>query len=228
MPDSKFCRHCGAKWVERTVSLESGADHIGDLASQMLPPQVLGAVKGKAKAKAKPKAAKGQNRRRRGKEPEFPALPRSPDSKPRYHPSRPQLPPKLPEDNYEISDREESSDEIPIEVDRSNKHVPGWVEGFEEKATKQSDIDPGSIFGRGVPICDIDTIFPDSLYRKVNRVRVARVRGSSCRWGPDRLKGSEIREYAQKTGQRRRLSMFQRASLAAASARPAKRTRGGA
>lgn len=177
-------------------------------------------------AKAKAKAA---GRRRRGKFPEFPALMSPERSTSNLEPQRrPQLPGKLPEDNYEISDREESSDEIPLELDRSEKLVPGWVEGFEDRAARQFDVDPGSVFGRGVPACDLDDIFPDALYRKVNKVKIKRVRGSSCRWGPDRLKGSEIREYAQKMGQRRRLSMFQRASLAASSARPAKKMRGGA
>lgn len=132
---------------------------------------------------------------------------------------RPKLPPKLTEDNYEISDREESSDEIPLELDRSEKHVPAWVDVFEQKAIEQSDWEPDSIFGRGVPACDLDEIFPDNLYRKLHKTKVKRVRGSSCRWGPDRLNGKEIQVYAQKMGQRKRLSMFQRHSLASRSAK---------
>lgn len=206
-----------SKGKAEAVSVAGAAPATGP--ASMPPPKV-------PSAKAKAKAA---GRRRRGKFPEFPALmsPERPTSN--LEPQRrPQLPGKLPEDNYEISDREESSDEIPLELDRSEKLVPGWVEGFEDRAARQFDVDPGSVFGRGVPACDLDDIFPDALYRKVNKVKIKRVRGSSCRWGPDRLKGSEIREYAQKMGQRRRLSMFQRASLAASSARPAKKMRGGA
>lgn len=124
---------------------------------------------------------------------------------------RPQLPPKLPEDNYEISDREGSDGEIAEEA--GGKRVPAWVEGFQDKAVAQADVDPGSVFGRGVPICDIDEIFPDALYRSLDISKVKRVRGSSCRWRPDRLKGTEIKKYAEKMGQRRRLSFFNRKSL---------------
>merc|ERR1740117_1185585 len=93
---------------------------------------------------------------------------------------RPKLPPKLEEDNYEMSDREGSDAEIAQEVDRSGKHVPAWAETAEKKAIEQADWEPCSVFGRAVPFCDLDLIFPDKLYRKLDKTKVKRVRGSSC------------------------------------------------
>merc|ERR1719271_1348987 len=69
------------------------------------------------------------------------------------------LPPKLDEDNYEISEKDENSDEACEEPDRSHKHVPRWCSNYLETLATQSSLDPDSIFGNKVPRCDLDAIF---------------------------------------------------------------------
>lgn len=125
----------------------------------------------------------------------------------------PPLPPKNSEDNYEISDHEDSDDEADRpEPDRSKKHVPSWAVVYSEDVVKQGTVDPDSIFGVCVPSCDLEVIFPDSLYLNAKRNSVnpnpKRKRGSSCMWMRDRLSRHEINEYRRKMGQLRRWSML--------------------
>mmetsp|Transcript_41678 Transcript_41678/g.73163 ORF Transcript_41678/g.73163 Transcript_41678/m.73163 type:complete len:526 (-) Transcript_41678:142-1719(-) len=114
------------------------------------------------------------------------------------------LSPKKDEDNYEISDRDENSDdqggEIIDEPDRSHKHVPQWSVNFLETLSKQEHMDPDSIFGSKVPFCDLDLIFTDQLYKQFSQDRPKRKRGSSAVWSKDRLCREEIEMYKQKMG----------------------------
>jgi hypothetical protein len=112
------------------------------------------------------------------------------------------LSPKLDEDNYEISDKDENSDDE-LEPDRSHKHVPRWCKEYLELLAAQSSTDPDSIFGSKVPNCDLDTIFSDETYRRFNRDRpLKKRRGSSANWKKDRLREQEIDEYKEKMGQK--------------------------
>lgn len=110
------------------------------------------------------------------------------------------LAPKRPEDNYEISDAEEDEEGNRLEPDRTGKHVPAWCANYKEMVSAQAAIDPDSIFG-GVPRCDLEAIFPDSLFHGRNPVK--RRRGSSCRWFSDRLTEREVAAYASSMGQRK-------------------------
>mmetsp|Transcript_86485 Transcript_86485/g.242090 ORF Transcript_86485/g.242090 Transcript_86485/m.242090 type:complete len:413 (+) Transcript_86485:114-1352(+) len=126
---------------------------------------------------------------------------------------RVELPPVRPEDSYEISDKEDSSDEAAVEraeQERARKAVPEWCGGYEEFVLKQAEVDPDSIFGVRVPDCNLDAIFPDALYRARGRVNPRRPRGSSCLWSKDRLRPCEVALYRQKMGQRRKWSMLGR------------------
>lgn len=117
------------------------------------------------------------------------------------------LPPKNPDDDYEISDKEDSADELE-EPDRSDKHVPAWSLDYSVKLTAQENVDPDTIFGSKVPICDLDMIFPDALYREWGCAPPRRKRGSSCLWHKDRLSRSEIVAYRRKMGHQRRWSVL--------------------
>jgi hypothetical protein len=108
------------------------------------------------------------------------------------------LPPKNPEDNYQISEPADSDDEA--SVDRTGKHVPKWSMNFVEQADRQSCIDPDTIFGSRVPHCDVETVFSDELYKKVGRSRPKRVHGSSGDWRKDRLTHGEIHGYKNRMG----------------------------
>lgn len=114
------------------------------------------------------------------------------------------LSPKKDEDNYEISERDENSDdgggEIVEEPDRSHKHVPEWSDKYLEALTKQEHMDPDSIFGSKVNFCDLDIIFPDDLYRRASHDRPKRKRGSSAEWSKDLLSRDEIGVYKLKMG----------------------------
>jgi hypothetical protein len=113
----------------------------------------------------------------------------------------PLLSPKKPEDNYEISDKEEDSDDNCEEHDRSHKFVPQWCANYLELLAAQATTDPDTIFGCKVPRCDLDLIFSDDIYRKFGRNRPVRRRGSSGEWKKDRLRPTEIHEYKHKMGQ---------------------------
>jgi len=108
------------------------------------------------------------------------------------------LPPPKPEDNYELSDKEEESDAE--EPDRSHKPVPMWSAKYLELIEKQADIDPDTIFGRRVPKCDLLAVFSDDLYKGCNKERPKRKRGSSGEWRQDRLTTQEVGEYKKKMG----------------------------
>jgi len=121
------------------------------------------------------------------------------------------LPPKRPEDNWDISDAESAED--PQERDRSHKHVPRWCENHPEGHPKagmpkyldlleeQALVDPDTIFSSRVPQCILEHIFPDTLYRRVNRERPKRFRGSSGDWRRDKLTAQEVHDYKALMGQ---------------------------
>lgn len=115
---------------------------------------------------------------------------------------------KLAEDNYDLSDMEEDSSGNRIEPDRTKKQTPAWCTGYAGVVTAQAAINPDSIFGTRVPQIDLDTVFPDRLYR--HRTHVKRRRGSSAKWFDDRLTQKEVAEYVAKTNQKRRWSMLQK------------------
>jgi len=109
--------------------------------------------------------------------------------------------PKLDEDNYEISDLEEDLHGNRVEPDRSRKRVPAWCINYVQTAEMQAEVDPDSIFGSHMPICDLEVIFPDSFYRGATPIK--RRRGSSCNWYRDGLTQREVNAYALKMGQKR-------------------------
>eukprot|EP00930_Biecheleria_cincta_P084699 TRINITY_DN7414_c0_g1_i1.p1 TRINITY_DN7414_c0_g1~~TRINITY_DN7414_c0_g1_i1.p1 ORF type:complete len:852 (+),score=147.68 TRINITY_DN7414_c0_g1_i1:64-2619(+) len=116
------------------------------------------------------------------------------------------LQPKNPADNYELSEYDGDSDaEDTSEKDRqrARKRLPAWSENYLDLLQKQADIDPSSIFGEGAPKCNMDEIFPNSLYRLVGKTRPKRARGSSGDWRRDRLTNTEINDYRRKMGQQR-------------------------
>lgn len=125
------------------------------------------------------------------------------------------LPPKKQEDNWEISDKEDSDDEGADEEqdrNRANKPVPTWCVDYKQALAAQEGVDPDSIFSSRVPFCDIDAIFPDTLYRERGRKPPKRKRGSSCQWAKDRLSSSNIARYRAKMGQLKRWSSIKRSS----------------
>eukprot|EP00435_Cladocopium_sp_Y103_P041506 s2243_g11.t1 len=67
---------------------------------------------------------------------------------------------KREEDNYEISDMEEDEDGNRIEPDRQGKRIPAWCANYATVATSQADIDPDSIFGTRMPLCDLLSLVP--------------------------------------------------------------------
>lgn len=109
------------------------------------------------------------------------------------------LSPKKAEDNYEMSDKDEDSEGE--EPDRSHKYVPGWCKTWLETVSAQSSWDPDTIFGKGVPQCDLDSIFSLDLYKQYSRERPKRKRGSSGQWQKDRLRSKEVEDYKRKMGQ---------------------------
>lgn len=144
------------------------------------------------------------------------------------------LPPQNPDDTYEVSDKEDSSDEAAVEAAeqaRKRKKIPPWCDGFERLAIEQAAVDPDTIFGSRVPACDLDSIFPDRLYKSRGCMNPRRRRGSSQLWSKDRLQHEEVVAYRQKMRQTRRWSSLMKqkqflapkrkpASSAAAAAAP--------
>lgn len=175
------------------------------------------AVQSVAKSQLRPKGKKKQ----RPPVPSFPENSQRPSTPPPIEPwqllRKVQLNPKKEEDNYEISDREEDSDdgmgEI-VEADRSHKHVPQWARNYLDALAKQEHMDPESIFGSKVPLCDLEIIFPDSFYMKHTQERPKRKRGSSAVWSNDILTRNSIGAYKRKMGQK--IAWNARHSLAAA------------
>jgi len=125
------------------------------------------------------------------------------------------LPKKVLEDNYEISDKEDTDDECEEEQERlrASKVVPAWSADYKQALAAQDGIDPDSIFSSRVPFCDSDAIFPDDLYRQYRQKPPRRKRGSSCQWHKDRLSASEIARYRAKMGQQKRWSSLRKKTI---------------
>lgn len=109
---------------------------------------------------------------------------------------------KRAEDNYEISERDETEDHEGemAEPDRSHKVSPKWCETYLQALENQSTLDPDTIFGVKVPRCDLEVIFPNTLYERCRQQRPRRKRGSSGQWADDRLRNDEIERYKNKMG----------------------------
>lgn len=133
----------------------------------------------------------------------FPPVPLMPQAWERLR-HRP-LPPRRQEDNYELSERGDSGDEDDAEPDRSGKHVPPWCADYLKGLQAQSDIDPGTIFGDPWKLpCDLDNIFPKSVYDLAGKQAPTRKRrGSSGDWRRDGLQTGDIQVYGRKMGQTR-------------------------
>lgn len=102
-------------------------------------------------------------------------------------------------DNYEITDKEDSDDEV-VEVDRGKKFQPMWARGWKARVLAQLEVDPDSIFDR-TPRCDLDAIFGDPVSVRARRGRSKRVRGSSQDWVADKLRPEEVETYKRVMGQ---------------------------
>lgn len=116
----------------------------------------------------------------------------------------PKLHDKLDDDNYELSDREGSDSEIAA-FDRSSKHVPAWSLEYKQLVLQQASWDPDLIFGTRINECDLESIFPDSVYQEVEEERPQlkhRSRRSSFFSGSDALRPEEVQSYSQKMGHR--------------------------
>lgn len=112
-----------------------------------------------------------------------------------------ELKPKVAEDNYEISEPEGDSDEDAEKShDRGSKHIPKWCGSYLEDLEQQSDVDPDTIFSSKVSRCDLDSVFTDTVYREVGKLRPKRLRGSSGDWRKDRLTCLEIKSYKSRMG----------------------------
>jgi len=149
------------------------------------------------------KAEQRGTKRRRPPVPTFPSV-----EVPTEVRQRTELPPARPDENYEISDTGECSDEEAMlermaNIDRSHKHVPEWCATYLKDLTEQASIDPDSIFGRRVPACVLEDVFPDRHYQRVGQSPPKRRRGSSGNWGKDRLTSGEISDYKRRMGQTR-------------------------
>lgn len=126
------------------------------------------------------------------------------------------LPEKRPEDNYEISEKDADSadeDEAAEDARRKGKHIPDWSRNYLEVLQTQKSLDPDSIFGSMVHACNLEVVFPDSLYRRCGKERPRRKRGSSQDWKKDRLRSREVAEYKKKLGQTKRWSTANRSQM---------------
>lgn len=82
--------------------------------------------------------------------------------------------------------------------------MPRWCDGYLEQLPEQASIDPDTIFGKRVPECCLEKVFPEALYRLVRRsLPQKRKRGSSGNWRKDRLSKTEIGEYKRRMGLKR-------------------------
>ena len=112
------------------------------------------------------------------------------------------LAPLKPEDNYDMSDKDtDSEDEPDAQEKRKLKKVPEWTRGWREKALAQATVDPESIFGIILPLCDLAVIFNEANYSKMRAERPKRLRGSSGNWKMDKLTQLEVDEYRNRCGQ---------------------------
>eukprot|EP00933_Yihiella_yeosuensis_P033764 TRINITY_DN27400_c0_g1_i1.p1 TRINITY_DN27400_c0_g1~~TRINITY_DN27400_c0_g1_i1.p1 ORF type:complete len:551 (+),score=131.65 TRINITY_DN27400_c0_g1_i1:98-1654(+) len=176
-----------------------------DLSSiaQSPPPKVH--PKASPSPKASPKAsptAPGSAKKRKAAPPVPAFKSQPPEPEPWQLLRNMKLPEKSEDDNYEISDKGDDSEAE--EPDRSQKKTPAWSINYLELIEAQADIDPDTIFGTKVPVCDLEAIFTDNDYRKYATERPKRKRGSSGEWRRDRLSRAEIGEYKKKMGHLKR------------------------
>lgn len=114
-----------------------------------------------------------------------------------------ELPPKVAEDNYELSEAGDSEEE-PVDRERASKFVPLWCESVKDVLQlliRQENVDPDTIFTSRVPRCTLEDIFTDEMYHQVGRNRPKRTRGSSGDWRKDRLTRHEVLQYKSRMGQ---------------------------
>ena len=113
--------------------------------------------------------------------------------------------PKNPADNYEISDREDSSDD---DYDSDGGHkvakkVPDWAKGpalreaLEAQFNRKQKLDPDSIFPE-VNTCDLDEIFKS--FQGQAKKRSYRQRQSTGNWKRDALTSAEKLRYKAEMG----------------------------
>jgi hypothetical protein len=123
---------------------------------------------------------------------------------------RGKLAPAKAGENYEISDHgnSECEDTGRIVHEREKKHIPAWCENYHEKALAQINVDADTVFGSRVPFCNLEQIFPDSLYRQYAKKRPQRQRrrGSSADWHKDRLTQNEVCAYKSRMGHGRSMA----------------------
>lgn len=118
----------------------------------------------------------------------------------------PTLPPKRPEDNGTLSDDSDSVGSSPGRGRRSRsrkgKPAPRWCSSYLEDLEAQEGLDPDSVFGVGVPRCELDDVFPQALYRAAGLgaggAWKRRRRGSSGNWRRDGLARAEVQEYKRR------------------------------
>lgn len=102
--------------------------------------------------------------------------------------------------NYEMSDREGSSDDDDEDDEgRSKKNIPDWARGANLDAAVHAQhgngegfVDPDTIFSE-ISTCDLEEIFKNKKKRYQKRT-------SSGNWGPDRLTNTERLKYRHDMG----------------------------
>ena len=102
--------------------------------------------------------------------------------------------PLSPIDTYEISDREESTDDDEDSEERQRKHMPTWASGINlrEALRAQANSDPSIVFTIGASSCDLKNIFKTD--------RVFKKRTSSQNWGLDLSTQMERQKYCTEMG----------------------------
>jgi len=136
------------------------------------------------------------------------------------------LPPRDPEENYEMSSQGEFLDMDEVEVElhleqlRAAKRSPRWCENYKEVVRSQADWNPDDVFGVRAPEVNLDQILPDKLYlaQKLHRSYKKR-RGSSGKWEKDRCKDDDVTQYRSKMGHSKAWLLDVEALSAAARAR---------
>mmetsp|Transcript_55001 Transcript_55001/g.120610 ORF Transcript_55001/g.120610 Transcript_55001/m.120610 type:complete len:464 (+) Transcript_55001:40-1431(+) len=113
------------------------------------------------------------------------------------------LPVKRPDENYDLSDKGSDSEEEHQKQHRS-KRKPSWVQNWHQLTKAQADVDPDTIFGTHLPVCDLDVIIGDHFYTGKGRERPRlRRRGSSQNWRVDKLTCREVERYKRRMRQHR-------------------------
>jgi len=113
------------------------------------------------------------------------------------------LPAKRADENYDLSDKGSDSEEEHQKPHRS-KRKPSWVQNWHQLTKAQADVDPDSIFGTHLPVCDLDVIIGDHFYTGKGRDRPRlRRRGSSQNWRVDKLTCREVERYKRRMRQHR-------------------------